>query len=447
MKRKARILLVDDDVSLLKLLGLRLKSEGFAVHTAASGADALEWLEQERPDLVLSDLRMDGMDGLALFDRIQRLHVGLPVIIMTAHGSITDAVSATRSGVFGFLTKPIDKEALRKTINEALAVSLPAVADDWQQRIRTRSPVMVALLEQARRIAPLDINVLLTGPSGAGKALMAKTLHQASPRQDYPFIILNCGAMTEQLLESELFGHVKGAFTGAVADHPGVFLAAKGGTLLLEEVGELSLSLQNKLAQALAQQEVRPLGSMKSIATDVRVLSSSSGDLVTAMEQEKFREDLFYRLNVVNLNLPALQERPEDIPLLARQALEELKQRQQTQVTGFAPEALSMLAAASWPGNVRQLLNVVEQAVAMSSAPVINVQLLEGILAGKGEEFPTFNEARAEFERLYLHKILRMTEGNVSQAAGLAGRNRTDFYKLLSRHGIEAGLYKEKRSS
>lgn len=447
MKRKARILLVDDDVSLLKLLGLRLKSEGFAVHTAASGADALEWLEQERPDLVLSDLRMDGMDGLALFDRIQRLHVGLPVIIMTAHGSITDAVSATRSGVFGFLTKPIDKEALRKTINEALAVSLPAVADDWQQRIRTRSPVMVALLEQARRIAPLDINVLLTGPSGAGKALMAKTLHQASPRQDYPFIILNCGAMTEQLLESELFGHVKGAFTGAVADHPGVFLAAKGGTLLLEEVGELSLSLQNKLVQALAQQEVRPLGSMKSIATDVRVLSSSSGDLVTAMEQEKFREDLFYRLNVVNLNLPALQERPEDIPLLARQALEELKQRQQTQVTGFAPEALSMLAAASWPGNVRQLLNVVEQAVAMSSAPVINVQLLEGILAGKGEEFPTFNEARAEFERLYLHKILRMTEGNVSQAAGLAGRNRTDFYKLLSRHGIEAGLYKEKRSS
>ena len=446
MKRKARILLVDDDVSLLKLLGLRLKSEGFVVYTAASGAEALAWLEQERPDLVLSDLRMDGMDGLALFDRIQRLHVGLPVIIMTAHGSITDAVSATRSGVFGFLTKPIDKEALRKTINEALAVSLPAVADDWQHRIRTRSPVMVALLEQARRIAPLDINVLLTGPSGSGKALMAKTLHQASPRQDYPFITLNCGAMTEQLLESELFGHIKDAFAGAVADHPGVFVAAKGGTLLLEEVGELSLSLQNKLVQVLAQQEVRPLGSLKSVATDVRVLSSSSSDLVAAMEQENFREDLFYRLNVVNLNLPALQERPEDIPLLARQALEQLKQRQSTQVTGFAPEALSMLAAASWPGNVRQLLNVVEQAVAMSSAPVINVQLLESILADKGEEFPTFNEARAEFERLYLHKILRMTEGNVSQAAGLAGRNRTDFYKLLNRHGIEAGLYKEKRS-
>ncbi|MBM7456522.1 two-component system response regulator GlrR [Oceanisphaera litoralis] len=444
MKRKARILLVDDDVSLLKLLGLRLKSEGFEVSTAASGAEALEWLEQERPDMVLSDLRMDGMDGLALFDRIQRQHVGLPVVIMTAHGSITDAVTATRSGVFGFLTKPIDKEALRQTINQALSVSLPAMEDEWQQSIMTRSPTMVALLEQARRMAPLDISVMLTGPSGSGKALMAEVLHYASPRRDYPFISLNCGAMTEQLLESELFGHVKGSFEGAVSDHPGVFLTAEGGTLLLEEVGELSSSLQIKLLRALEQQQVRPLGATRSIKTDVRVLSSTNRDLVSAMEQGIFRDDLFYRLNVVNLNLPALQQRPEDIPLLARHALDRLRQRQQTQVTGFAPEALSMLATASWPGNVRQLLNVVEQAVALASAPVIGPQLLEGILAGSGEPFPTFNEARAEFERLYLHKILRMTEGNVSQAAGLAGRNRTDFYKLLNRHGIEAGTYKEK---
>ena len=444
MKRKARILLVDDDVSLLKLLGLRLKSEGFEVSTAASGAEALEWLEQERPDLVLSDLRMDGMDGLALFDRIQRQHVGLPVVIMTAHGSITDAVTATRSGVFGFLTKPIDKEALRKTINEALSVSLPAMEDDWQQSIMTRSPAMVALLEQARRMAPLDISVMLTGPSGSGKALMAEVLHDASPRRDYPFIALNCGAMTEQLLESELFGHVKGAFDGAISDHPGVFLAAEGGTLLLEEVGELSSTLQIKLLRALEQQQVRPLGATRSIKTDVRVLSSTNRDLVGAMEQGAFREDLFYRLNVVNLSLPALQQRPEDIPLLARHALDQLRQRQSTQVTGFAPEALSMLAAASWPGNVRQLLNVVEQAVALASAPVIGPQLIESILAGSSEPFPTFNEARAEFERLYLHKILRMTEGNVSQAAALAGRNRTDFYKLLNRHGIEAGTYKEK---
>ncbi|WP_319782593.1 sigma 54-interacting transcriptional regulator [Oceanisphaera sp. IT1-181] len=445
MKRKARILLVDDDVSLLKLLGLRLKSEGFAVTTAGSGAEALTWLEQERPDLVLSDLRMDGMDGLALFDRIQRQHVGLPVVIMTAHGSITDAITATRSGVFGFLTKPIDKEELRKTINQALAVSLPAVVDDWQQRVPTRSPIMIALLEQARRIAPLDISVLLTGPSGSGKALMAQALHDASPRQDYPFISLNCGAMTEQLLESELFGHVNGAFSGATSDHPGVFISAAGGTVLLEDVGELSPALQGKLLQVLAQQQVRALGASQSATTDVRVLSSTSRDLVTAMEEGTFREDLFYRLNVMNLQLPALEQRPEDIPLLARQALEQLKTRQQTQVTGFSPEALSMLAAANWPGNVRQLLNVVEQAVAMASVPVIGTQLLEGILADSGEQFPTFNEARAEFERLYLHKILRMTDGNVSQAAGLAGRNRTDFYKLLSRHGIEAGAYKEKR--
>lgn len=445
MKRKARILLVDDDVSLLKLLGLRLKSEGFAVTTASSGAEALAWLEQERPDLVLSDLRMDGMDGLALFARIQRQHVGLPVIIMTAHGSITDAITATRSGVFGFLTKPIDKEELRKTINGALAVSLPAVVDDWQQKVHTRSPVMIALLEQARRIAPLDISVLITGSSGSGKALLAQALHDASPRHDYPFIALNCGAMTEQLLESELFGHVKDAFAGATSDHPGIFIAASGGTVLLEDVGELSPALQGKLLQVLAQQQVRALGAEQSVATDVRVLSSTSRDLVTAMEQDAFREDLFYRLNVMNLQLPELEHRPEDIPLLARQALEKIKVRQQTPVTGFSPEALSMLAAATWPGNVRQLLNVVEQAVAMASAPVIGTQLLEGILADSGEQFPTFNEARAEFERLYLHKILRMTDGNVSQAALLAGRNRTDFYKLLSRHGIEASAYKEQR--
>lgn len=444
MTRKARILLVDDDASLLKLLGLRLRSEGFAVTTATSGQEALEQLERERPDLVLSDLKMDGMDGLALFERIQRAQVGLPVVIMTAHGSITDAVTATRSGVFGFLTKPIDKEALRKTINEALAVSLPADEDDWQHSILTRSPAMAAVLEQARRIAPLDISVLITGPSGTGKKLMAKAIHDASPRQDYPFIALNCGAMPEPLLESELFGHVKGAFSGAIADHPGVLLAAQGGTLFLDEVGELSPALQARLLSTLERQEVRPLGGSRGIGTDVRILSASNRDLVAAMEAGQFREDLFYRLNVVNLALPALKERPEDIPLLARHFLERIRQRQPTRVTGFSPEALAMLASANWPGNVRQLLNVVEQAVALAPAPVIGPQLVEGILADSGDHFPTFNEARAEFERVYLNKVLRMTEGNVTQAAALAGRNRTDFYKLLNRHGIEAGTYKDK---
>ncbi|OXY80443.1 sigma 54-interacting transcriptional regulator [Oceanimonas doudoroffii] len=444
MKRKARILLVDDDASLLKLLGLRLKSEGFEVATATSGAEALEWLERERPDLVLSDLRMDGMDGLALFDRIQRQHVGLPVVIMTAHGSITDAVSATRSGVFGFLTKPIDKEALRRTIHEALAVSLPAFEDDWQHDMLTRSPAMTGVLEQARRIAPLDISVLITGPAGAGKELMARVLHQASPRRDHPFVALNCGSLPEPLLESELFGHVRGAFDGADADYAGVLLTAAGGTLLLDEVEELPARLQSRLLRALEQQEVRPRGGTRNIKTDVRVLSASSRDLVAAMEQGRFREDLFYRLNVVNLALPALKERPEDIPLLARHFLEQIRQRQATQVTGFAPEALALLAAAAWPGNVRQLLNLVEQAVAMASAPVIGVQLIESLLTGSGEQFPTFNEARAEFERMYLNKVLRMTDGNVTQAAALAGRNRSDFYKLLSRHGIEASVFKRK---
>lgn len=444
MKRKAKILLVDDDTSLLKLLGLRLKSEGFVVQTAESGPQALEQLEKERPDLVLSDLKMDGMDGLALFDRIQAQYVGLPVIIMTAHGSITDAVTATRSGVFGFLTKPIDKESLRKTINEALSVSLPAHEMDWQEQIVTRSPVMEGVLEQARRIAPLDISVLITGPSGSGKELMARVIHDASPRRDYPFITLNCGAMPEQLLESELFGHVKGAFSGAVSDHPGLFLSAQGGTLLLDEIGDMPPLLQVKLLRALEQQQVRPLGSTRNVGIDVRILSATSRDLVTAMEQGLFREDLFYRLNVFNLRMPALEERPEDIPLLARHFLEQIRQRQQTQVTGFAPEALALLAGASWPGNAQQLRNTVEQAVALASAPVLGAQLIESILSGGGSHFPTFNEARADFERVYLNKVLRMTDGNVTQAAALAGRNRTDFYKLLNRHGLEASSYKDK---
>jgi two-component system response regulator GlrR len=257
-------------------------------------------------------------------------------------------------------------------------------------------------------------------------------------------MVLNCGALTEPLLESELFGHVKGAFEGAVSDHAGALVTAAGGTLLLDEVDELPPRLQGRLLGALEQQEVRPQGGNLSIQTDVRVLSATSRDMVAAMEQGRFREDLFYRLNVVNLALPALKERPEDIPLLARHFLEQIRQRQSTPVTGFAPDALALLASAPWPGNVRQLRNLVEQAVAMASAPVIGAQLVEGLLSGSDEQFPSFNEARAEFERMYLNKVLRMTDGNVTQAAALAGRNRTDFYKLLSRHGIEAGTFKRK---
>ncbi|MDN3552098.1 two-component system response regulator GlrR [Halomonas almeriensis] len=440
----AHILLVDDDVSLLKLLGMRLESRGYRVTTAESGPAALKQLEAERPDLVLSDMRMDEMDGMALFQEIQRRLPGLPVIILTAHGSIPDAVSATRQGVFGFLAKPLDREELFATIEDALSHTQAASGEDdsWREAIITRSPDMERVLEQARMVAASDVSVLVTGPSGSGKELMAGAIHKASRRADKPFIAINCGALPEQLLESELFGHAKGAFTGAISDHQGLFQAADGGTLFLDEVGDMPLTLQIKLLRALQERQIRPLGSTQSIAVDVRLISATHRDLTQAMESGDFREDLFYRLNVVNLRLPALKERAEDVPLLAKHLVAQAAERHKPFVKGFSREAINLLASSAWPGNVRQLVNVVEQCVALTSSPIIPEALVSQALVAEENALPTFNDARAGFERSYLVKVLKITEGNVTQAARIAGRNRTDFYKLLARHELEPSSFK-----
>ncbi|MGO2132320.1 MAG: sigma 54-interacting transcriptional regulator [Halomonas sp.] len=444
-EHNAHLLLVDDDLSLLKLLGMRLQSRGFRVTTAASGKEALTRLEAERPDLVLSDMRMDEMDGLALFREIQRRMPGLPVIILTAHGSIPDAVGATREGVFGFLTKPVDRDELFATIDEALLQSTGSRDEDdedWRSAIITRSPEMERILEQAKVVAASDVSVLLTGPSGSGKALMAAAIHKASPRADKPFVTLNCSALPEQLLESELFGHTRGAFTGALNEHRGLFQAADGGTLFLEEVADIPLTLQVKLLRALQNGEARPLGSNSSIAVNVRLISATDTDLAQAMHDGEFREDLFYQLNVVNLKLPPLKERAEDVPLLARYLLAQAAARHKPFVTGLSREALNLLAASAWPGNVRQLVNVVEQCVALSNTPIIPEALVTQALAAEENALPSFSDARAGFERSYLVKVLKITEGNVTQAARIAGRNRTDFYKLLARHELEPSSFK-----
>lgn len=444
-EHNAHLLLVDDDPSLLKLLGMRLQSRGFRVTTAASGKEALTRLEAERPDLVLSDMRMDEMDGLALFREIQRRMPGLPVIILTAHGSIPDAVGATREGVFGFLTKPVDREELFATIDEALAQSTGSgdeTDEDWRSAIITRSPEMERILEQAKVVAASDVSVLLTGPSGSGKALMAASIHKASQRADKPFVSLNCGGLPEQLLESELFGHTRGAFTGALNEHRGLFQTADGGTLFLEEVADIPPALQVKLLRALQEGQVRPLGSNTSMAVDVRLISATDLDLAKAMHDGEFREDLFYQLNVVNLKLPPLKERAEDVPLLARHLLAQAAARHKPFVTGLSREALNLLAASAWPGNVRQLVNVVEQCVALSSSPIIPEALVTQALAAEENALPSFSDARAGFERSYLVKVLKITEGNVTQAARIAGRNRTDFYKLLARHDLEPSSFK-----
>ncbi|MBY5923755.1 MULTISPECIES: two-component system response regulator GlrR [unclassified Halomonas] len=443
-KTSAHVLLVDDDVSLLKLLGMRLESRGYRVTTAESGREALKRLEEGRPDLVLSDLRMDEMDGMALFQEIQRRMPGLPVIILTAHGSIPDAVSATRQGVFSFLTKPVDREELFGAIDDALSNTASGVEgdDSWREAIITRSPEMERILEQARMVAGSDVSVLVTGPSGSGKELLANAIHKASARADKPFIAINCGALPEQLLESELFGHAKGAFTGAISEHGGLFQAADGGTLFLDEIGDMPLAIQVKLLRVLQERQVRPVGSTTSVPVDVRVLSATHRDLDQAMHEGEFREDLYYRLNVVNLKLPALKDRAEDVPLLVKHLVAQAASRHKPFVKGVSPEALNLLATCAWPGNVRQLVNVVEQCVALSSAPMIPEALVAQALAAEDNAMPTFNDARAGFERSYLVKVLKITEGNVTQAARIAGRNRTDFYKLLSRHELEPASFK-----
>ncbi|QGF26231.1 two-component system response regulator GlrR [Pantoea eucalypti] len=443
VRQAAKLLLVDDDPSLLKLLGMRLRSEGYQITTAGSGPEALRLLQKEKIELVISDLRMDEMDGLALFGEIQKRHTGLPVIILTAHGSIPDAVSATQQGVFSFLTKPVDRDALYKAIDEALAQQAPVSDDRWREAIVTRSPLMLKLLEQAHMVAQSDVSVLINGQSGTGKEMLAQAIHTASPRNGKPFVAINCGALPEQLLESELFGHAKGAFTGAVSAREGLFKAAGGGTLFLDEIGDMPQPLQVKLLRVLQERKVRPLGSDHDSEIDVRIISATHRDLPKAMEKKEFREDLFYRLNVVNLKIPALHQRTEDIPLLANHLLRQAAERHKPQIRSFSVDAMKRLMAASWPGNVRQLVNVIEQCVALSSSPVISDALVEQALSGENSALPTFAEARNQFELNYLRKLLQMTKGNVTNAARLAGRNRTEFYKLLSRHELDASDFKE----
>lgn len=442
-KYASRLLLVDDDPGILTLLGMRLRSEGFHVSACENGPDALRHLVREPVDLVISDLRMDHMDGLTLFGEIQKQVPGLPVIILTAHGSIPDAVSATQQGVFSFLTKPVDRDALYQAIDQALTQRGAAGENPLSDSIITRSPLMLRMLEQAHRVARSDVSVLIQGQSGTGKEVLARAIHQASSRHDQPFIAINCGALPGQLLESELFGHARGAFTGAITAREGLFRAAEGGTLFLDEIGDMPAELQVKLLRVLQERTLRPLGSNHDLPINVRIISATHRDLPAAMERQEFREDLYYRLNVVTLRLPALHERAEDIPLLANTLLRQIAERQNPQVRSFSAEAMKRLMVASWPGNVRQLVNVIEQCVALSTSAVITDRQVEEALAGENTALLTFAEARNQFELHYLRKILQMSGGNVTRAARMAGRNRTEFYKLLSRHELDASDFKE----
>ncbi|MDB5938193.1 MAG: two component, sigma54 specific, transcriptional regulator, Fis family [Polaromonas sp.] len=444
----AHLLVVDDDADMLRLLTMRLTAAGYRVTAVTSAEAALTELQLKRPQLVLSDVRLPGKDGLALFDDIRALHPSLPVILLTAHGTIPDAVEATERGVFTYLTKPFDGKGLEGKIAEALSLSAPhhparqGSAEAWQTRIISRSSRMAEVLAEAHMVAATDASVLLRGESGTGKELLAQAIHQASRRAAKPFIAVNCGAIPEALLESELFGHVKGAFTDAVSNHKGLFQTADGGTLLLDEIGDMPPALQVKLLRVLQEREVRPVGASQSISVDVRIISATHRDLDAAMAAGDFRADLYYRLNVVTLSLPPLSERREDIPLLANHFLVTLAAKYHKRLSGFAPEALKALSTAAWPGNVRQLYNVVEQVCALSSTPLVPLALVQRALRSPSIQVLTFAEAKQRFERDYLVGLLKLTDGNVADAARLADRNRTEFYRLMQKHGLTPGHFK-----
>lgn len=445
--KKPVILLVDDDASLRTLIALRLEANGFEVVAADSGEAALAHLSHSRPDAVLTDIQMPGMDGMALFRAIHARDPALPVIVLTAHGTIPDAVAATQQGLFGYLTKPYDAPTLIDLLNRATVLGGNAEhgdtdAADWREEIVTASAAMDTLLAEARLAAQSEAPLLILGESGTGKEVLARAVHRASPRRGHPFVAINCGAIPAELLESELFGHVKGAFTGAARDHAGLFLSAQGGTVFLDEIGDMPAPLQVKLLRVLQENEVRPVGATEARPIDVRILSATHRDLEEAIAAGQFREDLYYRLNVVNLTLPPLRERREDIPLLAQHFLQTLADKYRRALAGFSPEALEMLVSADWPGNIRQLRNVLEQCCALSTTPTIPASLVARALRDKPAEIRPLAEARAEFERDYLVTLLKLARGQVSEVARLAGRNRTEVYRLLQRHQLNPVLFK-----
>ncbi|BEV70521.1 two-component system response regulator GlrR [Paludibacterium sp. THUN1379] len=442
----AQILLVDDDADLLRLVSMRLTAAGHQVEAVASAEAALNVLASHRVDVLVTDWHLPGMDGLGLFEAVRRRFPSLPVIILTAFGTVPDALEAVGRGVFGYLVKPFEGRELLAKIEQALVASGGQVAEqapqDWQGGMISRSPQMAELLAQTRMVAATDASVLIRGESGTGKEVLARALHRCSARSQGPFVAVNCGAIPENLLESELFGHEKGAFTGASARHQGLVLEADGGTLFLDEIGDMPLALQVKLLRLLQDREVRPVGSARARAVDIRVVSATHRDLETLMREGQFREDLFYRLNVVTLNLPPLAERREDIPLLAQHFLSQVAQRYQRPLPVFAPEALAFLSSSRWPGNIRQLANVVEQCCVLCSGPVVTLAQVQKSVSEESDAIPSLAEFRRQTERDYLERLLRLTGGNVADAARLAERNRTEFYRLLQRHELDAASFK-----
>jgi two-component system response regulator GlrR len=417
-RRTPRILVVDDDPGLLRLLTIRLRSEKYEVEPVDSAAAALEAVARFRPDLVVTDLRMAGMDGIELLKELQRRWPGLNVILVTAHGTIPDAVRATQGGAVAFLTKPVEKEHLLAEVRKALRTSgLAEGVEDWRDEFATRSPVLEERLARAHALAATDAAVLVTGEPGTGKELLARAIHRAGSRRDRPFEVVESGRLLGEDFEAYLVAAIE---------------RARGGSLLVQDIDELPASLQTRLASLLDAAHG---------TSGIRLLATSNRRLEDLAAEDRVAGNLLDGLAGVQIEMPSLERRREDIPLLVKQCLDEIARVTQTERKNCSPEAVERFAAARWPGNVRQLRALVRQVAAICSGPVIPPELVDDAL-GRLSQVPSFDQARDEFTRNYLIQLLQLTEGNVSQAARLAQRNRTDFYKLLARHGIEPDTFK-----
>ena len=458
----ARVLIADDDEVSCQLFAETLESDGFGVEQVTSGDEALLRLDAELYDLLLIDVRMPGMSGLDVTRLVHEKFPALPIVVMTAFGSIDTAVEAIHEGAFDFISKPMNLAELKSILSRALAqrslqrrVEKNAAQEHESPselgKIIGKSPAMLEVYKTVARVAPTKSTVLILGESGTGKELIARAIHEHSPRANHPFVAVDCGALTETLLESELFGHVRGSFTGAVADKKSVFEEAQGGTCFLDEIGGISPNLQARLLRVLQEHEIRRVGGKEWVPVDVRVLAATNQNLAEAVANEKFRQDLYYRLDVVSIRLPPLRQRADDIPLLARHFLNHYSKDSGKPVSTISDKAMELLSTYRWPGNIRELEHAIEQAVALSYQPVLMPEdLPREVREQRAHRFPS-NSTGAQFnfpdapsleevKKRYVHHVLQLTEGNVSATARLLNVDRRSLYRMLARYKIGPSL-------
>jgi two-component system response regulator GlrR len=475
MNETPHVLLVDDDLELCELITMRMEANGYRLSVAHNVASALDRVGRQRFDAILLDLRLGEEDGLRVLDGTRKRSPDVPIIILTAHGTIDTAVEAMRRGAFGFATKPFhDHELLQKVAHACEShrlrrevAGLRRLIGEGLTSLVGTSRAIEDVRERIDRVGPTDATVLILGESGVGKELVARSIHAVSQRANGPFVAVNCAGLTPDLLESTLFGHMRGAFTGAIADREGLLAAAKKGTLFLDEIGETPPAVQAKLLRVLEDRRYTRVGSTNEEVADVRVVAATNRDLRLEVAERRFREDLFYRLHVVPLTVRPLRERKEDVPILAELFLERVAGRHNVAIPRLSSEALNALVEHSWPGNVRELANVIEASVLLCRDGEVGVEQLSGIdiardktpaLAddlsrglgrifehlggGDGQRLPTLRDVRDVVERAYLEAVLLSANGSVSVAAKMAGRNRTDFYDLLRRHSVSPSSFK-----